>query len=344
MRIIIIGFGIVGESFARILSEKRRELTKNYGLRPDLVAVVDVKGAVVDQSGLGFEALYKSRRACGSIALHPKFKPAVSGIEIIEKIDADVVVEVTPTNIVNGEPGLSHIMVALKRKRHVVTSNKGPLALALPALAELAAYNRVLLRFSGAVGGGTPVLDLGKKGLVGDKIISLRGILNGTTNYVLSRMDESEVTMEDALAEAQQKGYAEADPSYDLRGIDSACKLVITSNWVMGKSVTLRDVDVTGITEVTLDDVKRAKSEDCAVKLITSAEADRLVVKPEFVSRKHPLCVNGALNAVSFKAEYAGEVTIIGKGAGGTETGGAILRDLIDIRRGIPVLGEEKKL
>ncbi len=343
MRIAIIGFGIVGESFAKILSEKRRELVKSYGLRADVVAVVDVKGAVVDPSGVNFDELYKSRRARGTIELHPKFKPDVGGVEVIEKVDADVVVEVTPTNIVDGEPGLSHIMAALKRKRHVITSNKGPLALALPALTELAAYNRVLLRFSGAVGGGTPVLDLGRKCLVGDRIVSLRGILNGTTNYILSRMDEAEVSVEAALGEARQKGYAEADPSYDLKGIDSACKLVITANWVLGRSVTLHDVDITGITDVTLDDVRRAKAEDCAVKLIASAKEDELVVRPELVSRKHPLCVNGALNAVSFMAEYAGEVTVIGKGAGGTETGGAILRDLIDIRRGIPVLEEEKR-
>ena len=344
MRIIIIGFGIVGESFARILSEKEKDLVKNYGLRPDVVAVVDVKGAVVNLSGLRFEELYMSKRSCGSLALHPKFKSNMGGVEIIEKVDADVVVEATPTNVVDGEPGLSHIMAALKRKKHVVTSNKGPLALALPALMELATYNKVFLRFSGTVGGGTPILDLGRRCLVGDRIASFKGIFNGTTNYMLTRMDEAEVSMEEALREAQQKGYAETDPSYDVKGIDSACKLVITANWVMGKSVTLRDVNVTGITGVTLNDVKRAKSEDRAIKLIASAEGEELVVKPQLIPRRHPLCVDGALNAVSFMSEYAGEVTIVGKGAGGTETGGAILRDLIDIRRGLAALGEEMKI
>ncbi len=343
MKIIIVGFGIVGESFARILYEKERELVKNYGLRPEVVAVVDVKGAVADPSGLRFEELYKSKKACGSVALHPKFKPDVGGVETIESVDADVVVEVTPTNVVDGEPGLSHMMTALKRRRHVITSNKGPLALALPALMELATYNRVSLRFSGTVGGGTPILDLGRKCLVGDRLVSFMGILNGTTNYILSRMDESEVSMEAALKEAQQKGYAEANPAYDVEGIDSACKLVITANWVLGQRVTLRNVDVTGISKVTLDDVKHAKGEGQAVKLIASAEDEKLTVKPRLIPRGHPLCVGGALNAVSFRAEYAGEVTIVGKGAGGVETGGAILRDLIDIRRGLTVLGEERK-
>ena len=333
MRIIIIGFGAVGEAFTKILCEKEKELRKAFGFKPSIVAVVDVKGAIVDPSGLSFEDLYKSKQACGSIALHPRFKSGFGGIEVIENVDADVVVEVTPTNVTNGEPGLSHIMTALKRKRHVITTNKGPLALVLPALMELASYNRVLIRFSGTVGGGTPILDLGKKCLMGDRIISIRGILNGTTNYILTRMDEEKVSMDTALKEAQQKGYAEADPSYDLKGIDSACKLVIIANWLMNKGVTLKNVDISGITEVTLDNVKEAKNKGCKIKLIASMDCGELVVKPRLISQMHPLCVGGTLNAVTFETEYAGEVTIIGKGAGGIETGGAILRDLIDIRK-----------
>jgi homoserine dehydrogenase len=332
MRIIIIGFGTVGEAFAKILHEKNQELITSFGFGPNIVAVVDVNGAVIDPAGLGFNELSRSRQECGSVVLHPLFKPGLSGTHVINSVDADVVVEVTPTNIVNGEPGLSHIMAALKRKRHVVTTNKGPLALALPALMELASYNKVCLRFSGTVGGGTPILDLGKKGLLGDKITSIKGILNGTTNYILTRMSESEVSMDVALKEAQQKGYAETDPSYDLEGIDSACKLVIMANWLKGKAVTLKDVEIMGITEITLDQVRKAKNQDCAVKLIASMDNEELTVKPLSIPRNHPLCIGGALNAVTFQTEYAGEVTIIGRGAGGLETGGAVLRDLIDIR------------
>jgi homoserine dehydrogenase len=338
MRIIIIGFGSVGEAFARILHEKEVELRKVSGLKPSIVAVGDINGAVVNQSGISFEELLRSKQACGSIALHSSFKPKISGIEIIENVEADVVVEVTPTNVINGEPGLSHIMTALKRKKHVITTNKGPLALALPALMELASYNRVLIRFSGTVGGGTPILDLGKKCLIGDRIISIKGILNGTTNYILTRMHEDQVSIETALKEAQQKGYAEADPSYDLKGIDSACKLVIIANWLMKKDVTLSDVDISGMTEITLNEVESAKNKGCALKLIASMNGETLAVKPQLIPQRHPLCVGGVLNAVTFEAEYAGEVTIIGKGAGGMETGGAVLRDLIDIRRMISTL------
>ncbi len=338
MRIIIIGFGAVGEAFAKILHEKEKELLKAFGFKPSIVAVADTNGAAINPSGLNLDELFRSKKTCGSITLHTRFKSKMSSIEVIESVDADAVVEVTPTNIVNGEPGLSHIMAALKRKRHVITTNKGPLALALPAMMELASYNRVLLRFSGTVGGGTPILDLGRKCLLGDKIISIRGILNGTTNYILTRMDEEGVSMDVALKEAQRKGYAEADPSYDLKGFDAGCKLVIMANWLMNRGVTIRDVDISGLTDITLNDVEEAKRKGCAVKLIASMENKELTVKPQLIPRNHPLCVWGTLNAVVFRTEYAGEVTIVGKGAGGIETGGAILRDLIDIRREISSL------
>lgn len=335
MRIIIIGFGTVGEALLKILNEKKKELLKGFGFSPNIVAVVDVNGAVVDPSGLSFEELLRSKQNCGSVTLCPGFKPEVSSIEVIESVESDVVVEATPTNIINGEPGLSHIITALKKKRHVVTTNKGPLALALPALMELASYNNVFLRFSGTVGGGTPILDLGKKCLIGNKITSIRGILNGTTNYILTRMDEDGISMDAALKDAQKRGYAEANPAYDLKGIDAACKIVILANWLMNKHVTIKDVDVSGIIGISLEDVKEAKKKDRVLKLIASIDDRGLIVKPRQILRRHPLCVGGTHNSVLFETEYAGEVIIVGKGAGGMETGGAILRDLIDIRKGI---------
>lgn len=258
----------------------------------------------------------------------------MTGMDVIEEVEADTVVEATPTRIIDGEPGLAHIQAALRRKRHVIATNKGPLAIALPALMELADYKNVALRFSGTVGAGTPVLDFGKKCLLGDRILSIRGILNGTTNYILTRMTEGGAGMEEALKEAQQAGYAEADPAYDIEGIDTACKLVILANWLMGKNITIKDVDVQGITGVTQKRVAGAKAKDRVVKLIGAIE-ERAWVRPTVIDANHPLAVNGTLNAVSFNAEYAGEITMVGKGAGGVETAGAVLRDLIDIRRSV---------
>ena len=334
MRIIILGYGTVGQAFTKILYEKEKELSKNFGLRPKIIAVVDRGGAIISQSGLSFSRITNAKRIGGSVASDPNFgRPRVKGVEIIEDVEADVVVEATPTNIIDGEPGLSHIKAALKKKKNVITTNKGPLAIALPALMELARYNNVYLRFSGTVGGGTPILDLGKKCLLGDRILSIRGILNGTTNYILTRMAEAHVTMDVALREAQMAGYAEADPSYDLKGIDSACKLVIMANWLMNKNVTIRDVNVSGITEVTLNDIEKAGEKGSVIKLIGSIVGDEIFVEPQLLSKNHPLCVGGTLNAVAFNTEFAGEITIVGRGAGGVETAGAVLRDLIEIKR-----------
>ena len=333
MRIIIIGFGTVVQPFAKIIRDKRREILKLYGFDPIIVAVADSRGAAVNSSGLDLDQLLDLKKAGGSVASHPSVgRRGMSGMDVIEDVDADVVVEATPTRIVDGEPGLSHIKAALRRKRHVIATNKGPLAIALPALMELADYKNVALRFSGTVGGGTPILDFGKRCLLGDRILSIKGILNGTTNYILTRMGEGGVTIGDALKEAQRAGYAEADPAYDVEGVDTACKLVIMANWLMGRNVTIKDVEIKGIMGVTQNEVAEAKAKDCEVKLIGAIE-EKIWVRPSVIARNHPLAVDGTLNAVSFNTEYAGEITIVGKGAGGTETAGAILRDLIDIRR-----------
>jgi homoserine dehydrogenase len=335
LRVAIIGFGNVGQAFARILLEKSSEIFRLYGFKPIVVAVADKGGAALSSSGLDMDAILKAKKLKKSVSSVPDVgRSDISGTDVLEEVETDVVVEATPTNITHGEPGLTHIKTALKMKKHVITTNKGPLAIALPALMELASYNNVTLRFSGTVGGGTPILDLGKRCLLGDRIISIRGILNGTSNYILTRMSGGEVTMEEALREAQAAGYAEADPTYDVEGIDTACKLVIIANWLMDRGVTIKDVEIIGITGVTLKDIAEAKAKGCNIKLIGAVE-DSVWVKPQLIKRDHPLSVSGTLNAVTFRTEYAGDVTIVGKGAGGVETAGAVLRDLIEIRRSI---------
>jgi homoserine dehydrogenase len=234
----------------------------------------------------------------------------------------------------SGEPGLSHIKTAFKTNKHVVTTNKGPLALALPALTELANYNKVYLRFSGTVGGGTPILEFAKKCLTGDRIIAARGVLNGTTNYILTEMAENHTSFQQALDNAQKLGYAETNPSMDVDGTDSACKVVIMANWILNKKLTLKDVKVQGIRDVTPQDIEAATKKGTVIKLVGAIEAGASV-EPTEICKHDPLCVRGVLNAVTFVSEFAGEETIVGKGAGGMETASAVLRDLIDIRHSI---------
>ena len=335
MRIILIGYGIVGQSFTKLLLSKLVDLSNLYGMKPRIVACVDNKGSAIDTSGLDIQRLLEIKKNKGTVGEYYSNKTSrLEPLQIIENIDAEIVLELTPTNLTDGEPGLSHITSAMKYGKNVITVNKGPLSVAFPSLIELANYNGIMFKFSGTVGGGTPILEFAKRCLKGDRIVSFKGILNGTTNFILSKMEEG-LTFKNALKDAQIKGYAETVPSLDIDGFDAAAKLVIMANWLMGMKVALEDVNRNGITKVKTQEVAKALKKGNAIKLIASCENKRLVVKPIEVSKLDPICVNGTLNSVTFSLEYAGNQTIIGRGAGGIETASAVLRDMIEIRENI---------
>ncbi|MBS1268917.1 MAG: hypothetical protein MAG458_01653 [Nitrosopumilus sp.] len=333
MRIILCGFGVVGQSLVKLFDSRSDDLYSKYGLKPRVVGVFDSKGSAVNSSGLNLSKLVDTKKKFGTVKNYSKNQNSMSGIEMLKNIEADVLIETTASNYKDAEPGMTHIITAMKKGMHVISVNKGPLALAFPSLMELATYNQVMLKFSGTVGGGTPILDYAKNSLKGERITSFSGILNGTTNYILSNMSTG-LSFESALKDAQEKGYVEADESLDLDGLDAAAKLVILANWIMGMKVTLPDIDCTGIRKVTTEDIKKAEKSNCSVKLIASCNK-KLVVSPKEVSNDDPLCVNGTLNAIAFTSEHSGTQTIIGRGAGGTETASSILRDLLDIRQEI---------
>jgi homoserine dehydrogenase len=331
LRIILCGFGVVGQSLVKLFESRSDDLYAKYGLKPRVVAVFDSKGSAIDSSGLDLEKLVESKKKFSTVKNYSKTKNTMSGPDIIKNIEAEVLIETTASNYKDAEPGMTHITSAMKKGMHVISVNKGPLALAFPSLLELATYNQVLLKFSGTVGGGTPILDYAKDSLRGERITSFAGILNGTTNYILTNMANG-LSFESALKDAKNKGYVEADESLDLDGLDAAAKLVILANWIMGMKVTMPDIKCTGIRKVTTEDIKKAVKKKCAIKLIASCDRD-LQVGPKEVSIDDPLCVNGTLNAIAFTSEHSGTQTIIGKGAGGMETASSILRDLLDIRQ-----------
>jgi len=332
MRLLLIGFGVVGQSFAKLILERRQDLIKVHGLNPRIVAVVDKSGAAVASPELNLKEVLNAKRTEGTVAASKYGMKDTSAKDLISTLDIDVVIETTPTNIKTAQPGLSHIETALKLKRNVITTNKGPLALAMPELNELARYNNVALLFSGTVGGGTPILDFGKRCLASDRLVMIEGILNGTTNYILTSMEREGKSFDEALKEAQRLGYAEADPTLDIEGWDTACKTVIIANWLMGKEVTLRDISVEGITNVTKKDIEEAKKKGKSIKLIGRI-AEKIDVRQRLIDQKDPLCISGTLNAVRFVSQYAGDEIIIGKGAGGMETASAILRDLLEVKQ-----------
>ena len=333
MRIILCGFGVVAQSLAKLLESRSNELYSRYGLKPRIVGVFDTKGSTHDTAGLNLQKLIEVKKKFGSVKLYDKSKSHLSGIEMIKTLDADIMIETTASNYKDAEPGMMHIITAMKRKMHVISVNKGPLALAFPSLMELAEFNQVLLRFSGTVGGGTPILDYAKNSLRGEKITSFQGILNGTTNYILTNMANG-MSFDEALSDAKSKGYVEADESLDLDGLDAGAKLVILANWIMGMKVTMPDIIREGIRNVTSDDIRNAERNSSSIKLIASCDGN-LRVSPIEIKNDSPLCVDGTLNAIAFTSEHSGTQTIIGRGAGGTETASSILRDIIDIKKEI---------
>jgi homoserine dehydrogenase len=300
-------------------------------LKPRVVGVFDSKGSATDSSGLDLGKLVETKKKFGTVKNYAETKNNMSGLDIIKNLEAEVLIETTASNYKDAEPGMTHITSAMKKGMHVISVNKGPLALAFPSLLELATYNQVMLKFSGTVGGGTPILDYAKDSLRGERITSFAGILNGTTNYILTNMANG-LSFDSALKDAKDKGYVEADESLDLDGLDAAAKLVILANWIMGMKVTMPDIKCTGIRKVTSEDIKNAAKKKCAIKLIASCNRE-LEVAPKEISIDDPLCVNGTLNAIAFTSEHSGTQTIIGKGAGGMETASSILRDLLDIRQ-----------
>ncbi len=331
MRIVLAGFGIVGRAFVRLLEEQRAALYARHGLAPVLVGVIDSGGAAEREEGLDPFALFEAKERHGTVGGLPVYGlKGPSAPEIIAESDAQLVIEATPTTVKTPGPALERLKAAFRTGKHVVCVNKAPLAVAFPALQELSRYNRAELRFSGTVGGGTPILALAQECVRGNEAVAVRAVLNGTTNFILWRMDKHGEDFDAALAHAVRLGYAEADPSADIDGIDSATKLVILANGVLGRPCTISDVAIRGIRGIPKERIDAARKAGRAVKLIAEI-GNGLKVEPQEVPADSPLNVPANLNCLGLELKTGGEVHLVGRGAGGPETATAILRDVIDI-------------
>ena len=336
--IVFIGFGVVGTGLAEIMHNKKDYLKNKYGFEYNVLGVCDlIKGSIYDENGLDLEKVLKLNKEKGKIIDYPAKEKGLKSVEMIKKPEVDIVVEVTPTNVKTGEPGLTHYRTALENKKHIVSTNKGPVALKYRELKEIADKNNVYLGFEGTVLSGTPAINLATRDLAGCEIKSIQGILNGTTNYILTKMEEGR-EYEDVLKEAQELGYAETDPTADVEAYDPLAKIVILANTVMEGNVDLNKVPREGITKITLEDVKRAKKNGKRIKLIGKAWREggevKAQIKPEEIPLTHPLAnVMGVLNAITFETDVTGDVTIIGPGAGAYTAGYAMLTDMLEIHR-----------
>ncbi|MDR2846697.1 MAG: homoserine dehydrogenase [Candidatus Methanoplasma sp.] len=326
MRILISGFGTVGQGFAEVLASRQEFFKTRYGHQVKVVCIMDSTTFVRNPDGLDLLGTVAVKKDTGKVGTEKYTDPA----DIMGSTDYDLLVEVSPTNVKTGGVGLVNILHALNNKKDVITVNKGPLALRFNDLITLARKNKCKLRFEGSVGGAMPIINLCHENLVGEKITSIRGILNGTCNFILSKMDNGQ-PFEQALKEAQQMGYAETDPTNDIEGYDSACKVVILANSVFGRNVTFSDVEITGISSITSEAIALAAANNMVIRLIGEVSSTKLEVSPRLIPKGHPLSITGTLNAAQIVSDLAGPVTISGRGAGRVETASAILSDLISI-------------
>jgi homoserine dehydrogenase len=337
-RLALIGFGNVGQGFAQILQEQGDTLADRFGARFQIVAISDLlKGSVYDPDGLDATALLDAVTADGNVAQVAAPYRGWDALQTIAESNADIILEMSYTDLETGEPALTHMRAALEHGRHVVTTNKGPTALYFPTLQALAAQHGVEIGVEGTVMSGTPALRLGMELLAGAGIRRVLGILNGTTNYILTQM-EAGATYAEALAEAQEKGYAEADPAGDVEGHDAAGKVVILANLLLDLPLTMDDVACEGITALTPQDIATARDAGQRWKLIGKVEKEgesySASVRPTKLPLSHPLAaVSGATNAITYSTDLLGDVTLVGPGAGRVETGYALLGDILAIHR-----------
>ena len=340
IKLCMAGFGNVGRRFARLMEEKHSELVHACGIDVRLVGVVTrSKGALVDPDGVGWARVLEMDDRMGRFdADDPAFRPWSPDrmIETCAADGADAFLELTTLSIDDGQPATGYIEHALARGLHVITANKGPEAWHYDRLARLAASCGREFLFETVVMDGTPVFNLVRETLRGNVILGMRGILNGTTNFVLAQL-EAGISYKDAIEEAQRMQLAEADPSMDVDGWDGAAKICALANILMDARLTPRDVQVESISSVTRADIERAREMGLRIKYVCKAERDergkpRLSVQPEMLAAGDALRdVDGTSAALTLYTDLAGEITIVQTDPGILQTAYGVYSDLLTL-------------
>lgn len=336
IQVVLSGYGTVGREFIKLLNEKYSYIYITYGIQLVVSGVLGRNIAIHNEDGLSIHHLLMYGGGTAAIEKYLDYYPkerATNGI------NGTVLVESTVTNLKDGNPGKHYIKQAIEKHMDIVAISKGALVTNWREINEAAKQANVRIRYSGATAAALPTLDIGQLSLAGCHIEEIEGILNGTTNYILSKMNEEDVTFEEALKEAQSKGIAETNPILDVSGSDSACKLLLLTNSLMGTENTLTDIHIKGIEHVTKQQIQNAKEQNKYIKLIASANKDKdgnvvLHVEPSEIDRDHPLAkVNGTEKGITFFTDTMGQVTTIGGASNPRGAAAAALKDVINLYR-----------
>jgi len=341
LRISVVGLGTVGRWLLRALESDRERLARRHGVGFTVVGVANARdGFVYDPEGLDLSALLGLLASGGSILEQPGVRSWPTALEGLRDSEADVLVEVTGSPV-DGEPGFAHMQAAVRRGMHVVTSNKWPVALHGVELAELARGGGVAFRAESTVMSGTPVLAPLVEGLAGTRPVGLRGILNATSNFILSAMANGR-SYEDALTEAEDAGLAERGVEADIDGSDAMAKTMILAGLVFGRQLRPDQVVRRGIAEVTRAQIDEARADGQSIRHVATLEFAQPDGAGDVTARVEPMplphadslaAIGGTTNAVVCRTAPLGDVTIIGPGAGLELAGQGVLSDLIAVAR-----------
>jgi len=323
----LVGKGNVGTSFLQLLNKKKFIIIGSCEFEIKVVGIFEHDGAILNENGINLENLLELGK---DFRTHYNWKFGYRALDYIDKIDLNILIETTTTTPENGEPAISHILKALNNNIDVISSNKAPFYLEYKKIKKKAEDRMCLIRYEATVASCVPILSI-KRNLQGCEIIGISAILNGTSNYILSKMSVDGISFKQALKEAQERGFAESDPNLDIRGYDAAGKLVILANELLGYSMTIRDVDIKGIENIDEQDIELAKLNHKVIKHLSFAKNGHLYVKPQLVDKYSYFNINGSLNVIEIETKIAGKIVISGRGAGGIEAALAIMNDLIYI-------------
>ena len=335
---VLLGVGNIGRPFLQLVLDKANTLYYRYGLRLLIVGLVDSSGAALNADGIDIKHALEAKASGQGVAHLDIGCPGMPARKAVQESGASLLLDASPTNLIDGQPGLGAVEAAIEAGMNVVCANKGPLVLAYSRLMRLAQQYGVSIRYSAAAAAACPTINLGQRDLAGSDIARVDGVYNMTTNYILCQMADQGLTFGEALAQAQAKGIAEADPTLDVDGWDTANKLVILANGVLGIPAKLKDVSVTGIRDVEPEDLRRAQSAGGATKLVASAikEGDdyRFIVAPTALGASHPLAkLTADQLGIVYETDTQGTICAIAGGQGTLSTAAAMLRDVIDLYR-----------
>lgn len=332
--ITVTGYGIVAKEFIKLIMEKEKELKHKYGLQLIIKSIIGSEYKIKEIEGIDIEALLRFNLGSKALKDYCQYKSIKAYKD--KQLNGDILVECTPTDIETGEPALSYIYDAIDKNMDIALASKGALVREYDKISTLIKAKNLNLKISGATAAALPTLDLGIQGIRGSKVKCIKGILNGTSNYILTMMMRENMSYNEALDIAIKKGIAEKNNKLDVSGIDTACKILLISNRILDKNFTLNDISIKGIEDLTIDEIRKAIHENSVIKLIGTCEVNEedisIRVEPECISNNDQLSmVNYNNKAICFTTEETGEIFCSGGASNPRAAAYSLLKDIINM-------------